>query len=66
MLEPLFGGRPPERFTEKTIAGLAQLRGDLALAREHSYAIDDQERTMGMRCVAAPIMNAQGEVVAGI
>ena len=66
MLETLFGGRPLERFTEKTVADLAQLREELALARERGYAVDDQERTMGMRCVAAPIMNAQGEVVAGI
>jgi IclR family acetate operon transcriptional repressor len=39
---------------------------DLGRTRERGYAIDDQERAEGMRCVAAPIFNAHGEPVAGL
>lgn len=54
------------RFTDKTIAGAAQLREAVHQIRERGYALDDEERTLGMRCVAAPIRNGYGEVVAGI
>ena len=38
----------------------------MAITLERGYAIDDQERNIGMRCIAAPIKNAFGEVIAGI
>jgi IclR family acetate operon transcriptional repressor len=42
------------------------LRADLDQARARGFAIDDQERAEGMRCIAAPIFNVHGEPVAGI
>lgn len=54
------------RFTEKTIGDAATLRAQLAEVQARGYAIDDEERTVGMRCVAAPIFNIHGEAVAGI
>jgi IclR family acetate operon transcriptional repressor len=53
-------------FTENTITGLDALLGDLAGIRERGWAVDDQERQLDMRCLAAPIFNEFGEVVAGI
>ena len=38
----------------------------MTITLERGYAIDDQERNIGMRCIAAPIKNAFGEVIAGI
>jgi hypothetical protein len=38
----------------------------MALTRQRGYAIDDEEKTEGMRCIAAPVMDLHGEVVAGI
>jgi IclR family acetate operon transcriptional repressor len=53
-------------FTPATITTLAQLQADLAQTRARGYALDDEERTPGMRCVAAPVFNTHGEPVAGI
>jgi IclR family acetate operon transcriptional repressor len=38
----------------------------MALTRQRGYAIDDEEKTEGMRCIAAPVLDLHGEVVAGI
>ncbi|MDP4022084.1 IclR family transcriptional regulator [Methylobacterium sp. NEAU 140] len=65
-IDRLFRGKDLERFTDKTVATLAQLRDEIAATRARGYAIDDEERTTGMRCVAAPILNVHGEAVAGI
>lgn len=55
-----------ERFTEKTMSSLGKLQEELHLTRKRGYALDDEERAKGMRCVAAPILNLHGEAVAGI
>lgn len=55
-----------ERFTSLTHTSEVALLRDLARVRERGFAIDDQERAEGMRCVAAPIFNAHGEPVAGL
>src|SRR3546814_5876807 len=54
------------RFTEKTIVDPAALRCELARIRERDWAVDDEEHTVGMRCVAATIHNEHGEVIAGV
>jgi IclR family acetate operon transcriptional repressor len=55
-----------EAYTAKTLADPASLARDLAEIRERGFAIDDEERNEGMRCVAAAIFNEFGEPVAGI
>ena len=55
-----------ERFTPATLAEAGPLRADLALTRSRGYALDNEERTEGMRCVAAAVLDAFGEPVAGI
>ncbi|QYK42935.1 MAG: IclR family transcriptional regulator [Paracoccaceae bacterium] len=55
-----------ERFTSLTITGESLLLRDLARTRERGFAVDDQERAEGMRCIAAPVFNAFGEAVAGL
>jgi IclR family transcriptional regulator, acetate operon repressor len=55
-----------ERFTDRTRTGAEALLADLALTRARGFAVDDEEKNDGMRCVAAPIFNATGEPVAGI
>lgn len=54
------------RFTEKTIVDPAALRSELARTRERGWGVDDEEHTVGMRCVAATIHNEHGEVIAGV
>lgn len=53
-------------FTPRSLTTAAALQADLAATRDRGFAIDDQERTEGMRCIAAPIFNAYGEPVAGL
>jgi IclR family acetate operon transcriptional repressor len=65
-LSSLFKNPALERFTENTLRSVSQLKEELLATRERGYAFDDEERTKGMRCVAAPILNVHGEAVAGI
>lgn len=53
-------------FTSRTLATPADLFADLDATRRRGWALDDEERHDGMRCVAACIYNAWGEPVAGI
>lgn len=53
-------------FTAHSLSTQEALLKDLAATQARGFAIDDQERAEGMRCVAAPIFNAHGEPVAGI
>lgn len=54
------------RFTGNTITDPAVLKEHLRQVRRQGYAIDDQEITEGLRCVAAPIRNHTGNVVAAM
>src|SRR5690606_20576455 len=55
-----------EALTPRSLATEAALLADLDATRARGYAVDDQERADGMRCVAAPVFNAHGEPVAGL
>ena len=53
-------------FTERTITDPARLAAELAAIRARGWAMDDEERTEGMRCIAAPIFNEFREAIAGV
>ena len=42
------------------------LLADLAQVRKRGWAVDDEERIEGLRCVGAAIYNEHGEVVGAI
>lgn len=54
------------QITENSITSRDQLLKELDQIRERGYAIDDEERVQGMRCVAAPITTSEGKAVAAI
>ncbi|MET0191942.1 MAG: IclR family transcriptional regulator [Hyphomicrobiaceae bacterium] len=54
------------KFTERTIVDPQALLAELAQVRKRGWAIDDQERSTGMRCVGAPVFNEHGEVVGAL
>ena len=62
----LLGDGVLERFTEKTITAMAPLLAHLAEVRKAGFAVDDEENEYGIRCVAAPIEDSTGQVVAAI
>ncbi|MCG8559970.1 MAG: helix-turn-helix domain-containing protein [Hyphomicrobiales bacterium] len=53
-------------FTPKTIVEPERLFGELAEIRRRGWSLDDEERNLGMRCVAAAIYNEFGEAIAGV
>jgi len=49
-------------MTSHTITNREALEKELAKVRRQGFAIDDREIMEGLRCVAAPIFNSDGEV----
>lgn len=54
------------RYTPRTITDPERLREHLARVRETGVAFDDEEHEPGIRCVAAPVRDHRGVVVASI
>ncbi len=52
--------------TENTITDPEALRSELDVTRARGYGLDNEENTLGVRCVGAPIRGADGEVVAAV
>jgi DNA-binding IclR family transcriptional regulator len=62
----LLDGHPLVKKTPRTITQKAHLREHLALVREHGIAIDLEENLSGVTCLAAPIFDHAGRVVAAL
>lgn len=54
------------RLTPRTLTQRAPLRRALREAATRGYALDDEECSLGLRCVAAPVRDRRGAVVAGV
>ncbi len=54
------------RFTRKTITDEKRLEEELSKVRKQGFALDRGEHERYVRCIAAPIRNHEGQVVAGI
>lgn len=55
-----------ERLTSRTVSSIAALRGELAKVRSQGYALVNQELEEGLRAIAAPIRDRNGQVVAAV
>jgi IclR family transcriptional regulator, KDG regulon repressor len=53
-------------MTPQTITSPRRLLKELRAIRERGYALDEQEHELGVRCIAAPVWNHAGGVVAAI
>lgn len=58
--------RPPRRLTEHTIVDPAALLDELRLVRAAGHGMDNSEAVYDVCCMAAPIRDDLGSVVAGI
>ncbi|NYS24471.1 IclR family transcriptional regulator [Rhodobacteraceae bacterium 2376] len=65
-LEAIVARKGLERFTSSSLVTPEALADDLSATRARGYALDDEERAEGMRCIAAPVFNAHAEPVAGL
>lgn len=52
------------RYTSNTITDSEVLKEHLKKVKSNGYGIDDEEQLMGVRCIAGPIFNYEGEIIA--
>jgi DNA-binding IclR family transcriptional regulator len=65
-IERLIAVHGLKAYTRNSITDPAALRRELASIRESGIALDNEELNPGVKCVAAPIRNFSGAVVASI
>lgn len=53
-------------YTPQTLTAPGDLKAELAGIRARGYAIDDEEFDTGLKCIAAPVRDHTGEVVASV
>lgn len=57
---------PLPSFTPQTICNLSTLQTELSVIRERGYAVDNMEHEIGIKCVAVPVLGANGRVIAAV
>ncbi len=62
----IVGAGPFKPYTAKTITTLEGFLETLRQARQRRFVVDDEEREDGVRCIAAPIHDNRGKVVASM
>lgn len=65
-LRTLFTGIVFRRLTEHTITSVEDLHADIVRGRDRGYALDDEEYLSEIRCVACPVRDRTGDVVAAV
>jgi DNA-binding IclR family transcriptional regulator len=55
-----------KRFTARTITNPAKLEKQLEIARKEGYTVDQAEEIEGSHCVAAPVYDHDGRLVAAV
>ena len=65
-IDLLIAKRGLKRFTENTLTDKESLMKRLEKIRQQGYALDEEENEIGLRCLAYPIYNYTGKIVAGI
>jgi DNA-binding IclR family transcriptional regulator len=65
-VQEISAGHRVSPASSRTILTLPRLLQELTATRQRGYAIDDEEHAVGVRCLAAPVFSASGEVAAAI
>lgn len=55
-----------KKRTPKTITTVSRLLADLEHVKQSGYAVDDEENSLGARCLGTPIFDATGNVTAAL
>jgi len=64
--EAILRHRGLTKRTPHTLTSVASLIKEFERVRQLGYSVDDEENSLGARCVGAPIFNGQGEVEASL
>lgn len=54
------------KYTEKTLVDLDSILNDLRRCKAQGFALDDEERKIGLRCIGVPIFNSANQLVGGM
>jgi len=65
-VDRFLAGRTLEGFTRNTLTSPIVFRREIEKVRESGYALDDEEREDGLRCIGAPVRSSSGEVIASV
>jgi IclR family acetate operon transcriptional repressor len=65
-LKAVLGRAPLHAYSKNTVVSLARLAKECARIRADGFALDDGEYIEEVRCVAAPIRDANGTLVASV
>jgi IclR family KDG regulon transcriptional repressor len=65
-IDDFLRGRKLEAYTPRTITTAAKFKAELRTIRDRGYAVDNEEREPGLRCIGAPLWDSAGDVVAAI
>lgn len=65
-LAAFFRDEPLTRFTENTLTAPETVQAELEKIRCRGYALDNEECEIGARCIAFPIWDFTGKIVAGL
>lgn len=55
-----------KKRTPRTITSMTRLLSDLERVKDEGYAVDDEENSLGARCLGAPVFDATGNVIAAL
>jgi IclR family transcriptional regulator, KDG regulon repressor len=65
-LNKLFAEKTLGRYTSNTITDLVELKEHLLQVCEQGYAIDNEELSIGLTCIAMPVYNYSNEIIAAL
>jgi IclR family transcriptional regulator, KDG regulon repressor len=65
-IEALVKRQGLKKRTPKTITTMTKLLADLERIKDEGYAVDDEENSLGARCLGAPVFDATGNVTAAL
>ncbi|WP_299007395.1 IclR family transcriptional regulator [uncultured Tenacibaculum sp.] len=55
-----------QSFTKNTITSVSKFKKELAQIQQQKFALDIEESELGLVCIAIPIYNKKGKVIAGV
>lgn len=65
-VERIHAGLTLQKFTSRTVIGVPALLREVAKARDAGYALDEGEKEEGVLCIAAPVRDYAGKLVAAV